>query len=119
MAQGIGIPLQNHLAGFVQREGQASQPADHPPDQAVINDGLIDGGRLRRSLAVLRRGIGKGISDALPVVHDGVSITDFRLVELMAMGILSFPIPEEALGGSDKARGGEPFIGQDEKRGSP
>jgi hypothetical protein len=36
----------------------------------------------------------------------------------MAIGILIFRIPEEAFGGLDQARGGEPFIGQDERKGS-
>ncbi len=123
MAEGVGIPLENHLAGFVQREGEASQPANHPPDEAVIDDGLMEGGRLRRSLVrgslgVLRRGVFNGISDALSVARYRVSITDFRIVWLIPIGIFILRIPEKAFGGLDQARGGKTLIGQDETRGS-
>ena len=123
MAEGVGIPLENHLAGFIECKGEASQPADHPPDEAMIDDGLMERGRLRKnlvrsSLGALRRGVLNGISDTLSVVLYRVSITDLRMVWLIAIGILLSRIPEEAFGGLNKARGGEPLIGQDEKRGS-
>ncbi len=89
----------------------------------MIDDGLMERGHLRRSLVrsshgALRRGAFNGIPDALSVVYYGVSITDFRLVWLIAIGILIFGIPEEAFGGLEQARRSEPLIRQDEKRGS-
>lgn len=124
MAEGVGIPLENHPAGFIECEGEASQPADHPPDEAMIDDGLVERGRLRRSvvrsrLGILRWGLLNGISNTLSVVFYRISITDFRMAWLIAIGILIFRIPEKALGRLDQAGGGESFIGQDEKRGSP
>lgn len=95
----------------------------------MIDNGLMERRRLQRrfiqrslvrgSLSVLRRDVGNGISDALSVVHDGVSITDFSLRWLIALGILiAFGIPQEPLASFQQARGGESFIGQDERRGS-
>ena len=123
MAEGVGIPLENHLASCIECEGKASQPADHPPDEAMIDDGLVEGGRLRKCLVWsrlggLRRSMLNGISDALSVVFYSVSITDFRMAWLIAIGILIFRIPEKAFGRLDQAGGSESFIGQDEKRGS-
>ena len=129
MAEGVGIPLENHVAGFVEAKGEASQPADHPPDEAMIDNGLMERRRFQRSLVrgslvwgslgVLRRDVGNGVSDALSVVHGGVSITDFSLWRLIALGILiAFGIPQEPLASFQQTRGGEPFIGQDERRGS-
>lgn len=106
MAEGVGIPLEDHLGGYVEHKRQASQPADHPPDEAVIDDRLMEGGRLVRWGGVLRSGgLFNGISYALSVVFYGVSIIDPRILE-------------EAFGRLDQAGRGESSIGQDERRGS-
>ena len=123
MAEGVGIPLENHLAGFVQREREASQPADHPPDEAVIDDGLMERITFRRclvrgSLRVLGRSDLNRISDALSVMRYGLSIADFLIVYLIPIGIFPLRIPEEAFGGPDQAGGGETLIRQHETRGS-
>ena len=41
MAKRIDGRLQNHLASFVERQRQASQPSDHTPYQAMIDDRLL------------------------------------------------------------------------------
>jgi len=129
MAKRMGIPLENHLAGPVESQREASQPAHHSPDEAVIDGGLMKrrrflGRRIRNWLGVLggrvlRNGLGDGISDALPGMLHGVSIIDLTLRSMHDLRIIiDFRIPQESLAPFDQARGGEAFIGQDEKRGS-
>ena len=41
MASRVGIVLQDHLAGFIERECQTSQPANETPQQSWRNDRLV------------------------------------------------------------------------------
>ena len=69
VAAGIGVALHQHLARFVERPAQRAQPADHPPDEAVIDN------RLLARLFVAAR-VGQRIADLLAAVTHRLAIAD-------------------------------------------
>lgn len=79
MTSRIWIALKNHGACLLESPREASEPADHAPDQTVVNDGLM------RQLCVLSRCFFRRdrITNQAALMPDCLAIRDVRFLEIL------------------------------------
>ena len=102
MAKGIDGRLQNHLASFIERQRQASQPSDQPPYQAMVDDRF-----LVHVVAIVRSVLSNRnrITDPLAAMLHRCAITDVSVLQVQQ-------------GPGKQTRRRESLIWQDERKGS-
>lgn len=118
MAGRIGIVFQDHLAGLVQREWQAPQPAHETPQQTWRNDRLV----IKIFVAFLLARL-HAISDQSAIMADCGAIGHASRIALRpwrcgSCWLLFFRHMQILLSQRQQARRSEAFIGQNESRDS-
>ena len=118
MARRVGIVLQDHLAGFVERKRQTSQPAEESPEQTRRDDSLV----IRIFISVLITLLHR-IANLLTVVSQDRTIgrachIPFPRLMFWCCWPLIVRHIQILPGQREQPRSGKAFIGQNESRDS-
>ncbi len=114
MTSRVGIVLQDHLARLVDREREASQPADETPHQTRRNDRLMLETRIFGPLVFVLVNLLDRIANLLTAVPHRRAIGRAYRIPLRCFWLLTLGHIQILLGPRAQPRRDEAFIGQNE-----